>query len=85
MKVACIYTESRDYHSTETPLVNQSKIPFGLASVASHLNEADFCVDIYVITPKTDLRKIFGTHLRANDYQLFCMSSVTSEYGLTGA
>ena len=81
MKVICVYS-TNDFTTVEQPLPHPQTIPFGIASIASSLKDAGHFVRLLVLTPKTDLKKIFSTHLEKQIPELFCFTAVSTQMPL---
>lgn len=80
MNIGCIYTVSEDYVSAEKPLLYFSKVPFGLAYIVTSLQKAGHQPEILVFTPETDCESLLNTYIRTARPQLFCCTSVSSEF-----
>ena len=56
------------------------EIPFGISIIATVLKVAGHDVDLFVISPVTPLRKILEDYIREKKPQLFCLSTVSSQF-----
>ncbi|MFC2171639.1 B12-binding domain-containing radical SAM protein [Acidobacteriota bacterium] len=79
MKVSCIYT-MESYVTPQKPMKNFQDIHLGMAFIATALKNGGFDVDLMVITPHTDYRKMLELYIRENKPRLFCFTAVTTQY-----
>jgi len=79
MKIGCIYTVET-YDSVERPFRAPTEIPFGIAIILTVLQKAGHDVELFVITPDTDLEKSLSKYIRTEQPAMFCFTAVSTQY-----
>ena len=79
MNITCVYT-TEVYNSVEKPLSVATEIPFGIATIATVLENAGNDVELLVITPDTPLDKYIKDNINKKKPSLFCFTAVSTQY-----
>ena len=80
MKIGCIYTVDTMINSVEKPFTYANEIPFGISIICTVLEQHGHEVELFVITPETDLDKTIGKYIEQQKPKLFCYTAVTTQY-----
>ena len=84
MKIGCVYTVET-YHSLAKPLSAATEIPFGISFIITVLEQNGFDVELFVITPDTDLSETLLKFIENNNPKLviydfgFCIKTTLEE------
>ena len=65
MKIGCVYTVET-YHSLAKPLSAATEIPFGISFIITVLEQNGFDVELFVVTPDTDLSETLLKFIKNN-------------------
>jgi len=79
MNIGCIYTVET-YHSLAKPLSAATEIPFGISFIITVLEQNGFDVDLFVITPETDLSETLFKYIENKNPRLLCYTAVSTQY-----
>lgn len=79
MNIACIYTVET-YDSVEKPFRAPTEIPFGIAIILTVLEKAGHKVELFVITPETQLEDYLGAYIKEKAPTMFCFTAVSTQY-----
>ena len=79
MNITCVYTVET-YNSIEKPLGLAAEIPFGIAMIATVLENAGNEVELLVITPDTPLDEYIKNNINEKKPPLFCFTAVSTQY-----
>ena len=79
MNITCVYTVET-YNSIEKPMGMAAEIPFGIATIATVLENAGHDVELLVITPDTPLDKYIKDNINKKKPSLFCLTAVSTQY-----
>ena len=80
MKIACVYTVDTMINSIEKPFTYANEIPFGISIIITVLEEHGYEVELFVITPETNLDNTIGKYVKSQKPKLFCYTAVTTQY-----
>ena len=76
MRIGCVYS-IENYCSIDKPLRSPMEIPFGISIIATILKIAGNDVDLFVISPVTQVRKILEENLRVKKQNYFIYMQYT--------
>jgi len=79
MNITCIYTIDT-YNSIEKPLGGATEIPFGIAMIATVLENAGHDVELLVITPDTSYDEVIKNNIKRKKPSLYCITAVSTQY-----
>lgn len=79
MNICCIYSVE-DYVTAEKPLPFPAQIPYGISYIATSLKQAGYNPHIVVFNPETDIYDTVKQIIDKYHPNLFCLTSVTSQY-----
>ena len=79
MNITCVYT-TEVYNSVEKPLSVATEIPFGIATIATVLENAGHNVELLVITPDTSYDEVIKNNINGKKPPLYCITAVSTQY-----
>jgi anaerobic magnesium-protoporphyrin IX monomethyl ester cyclase len=79
MKIGCVYTVDT-YYEVDKPFSSATEIPFGISIIMTVLQKHGHDVELFVITPETDLENTISKFVLNHNPQLFCYTAVTTQY-----
>ena len=79
MNIGCIYTVET-YHSLDKPLSAATEIPFGISFIVTVLEQNGFDVELFVITPDTDLSETLFKYIENKNPKLLCYTAVSTQF-----
>jgi len=80
MKIGCVYSVDTMINSVEKPFTYANEIPFGISIIITVLELEGHEVELFVITPETDLDDTIGKFIKEQKPKLFCYTAVTTQY-----
>jgi len=79
VNITCIYTVET-FNSIDKPLGVATEIPFGIAMIATVLENSGNEVELLVITPDTPLDEYIKNSINQKKPRLFCFTAVSTQY-----
>ena len=79
MKIGCIYTVDT-YFEVDKPFSTATEIPFGISIIITVLQQHGHDVELFVITPDTDLENTISKFVLEQNPKLICYTAVTTQY-----
>jgi radical SAM superfamily enzyme YgiQ (UPF0313 family) len=79
MRIACVYTVERGA-TTDKPLPYAMDIPFGMAIIATILQQAGHDVDLMVFSPRSQWADSITTFIARRRPRLFCLTAVSTQF-----
>ena len=79
MNIGCIYTVET-YHSLDKPLSAATEIPFGISFIITVLEQNGFDVELFVITPDTDVSETLFKYIENKKPKLLCYTAVSTQF-----
>ena len=79
MNIGCVYTVDT-YFQVDKPFSSATEIPFGISIIITMLEQHGHNVELFVITPETDLDSTISNYIRTHKPKLFCYTAVTTQY-----
>ena len=74
MKIGCVYTVD-SYFEVDRPFSAATEIPFGLSIIITVLEQQGHNIELFVITPETDLDTTISKFISDHNPKLFCSES----------
>ena len=79
MNIGCVYTVDT-YSQVDKPFSSACEIPFGISIIITVLEQHGHNVELFVITPETDLDTTVSDYILTHKPKLFCYTAVTTQY-----
>ena len=79
MNITCVYT-TEAYNTVEKPLSVATEIPFGIAMIATVLENEGHSVELLVITPDTSYDEVIKRNVDDKQPPLYCFTAVSTQY-----
>jgi len=79
MNIGCVYTVDT-YFQVDKPFSSATEIPFGISIIMTVLEQNGHNVELFVITPETDLDNTVSNYILTHKPKLFCYTAVTTQY-----
>ena len=79
MKIGCIYSVD-SYFEVDKPFSHATEIPFGISIIITVLQEHGHDVELFVVTPATDLENTISKFVLEQNPKLICYTAVTTQY-----
>ena len=79
MNITCVYT-TEAYNTVDKPLSVATEIPFGIAMIATVLENSGHSVELLVITPDTSYDEVIKRNIDDKQPPLYCFTAVSTQY-----
>ena len=79
MEIGCVYTVDT-YFEVDKPFSSATEIPFGISMIITMLQKHGHEVELFVITPETNLDETISQFIKNHNPKLFCYTAVSTQY-----
>ncbi|MEC9376122.1 MAG: radical SAM protein, partial [Pseudomonadota bacterium] len=79
LKIGCVYSVDT-FYEIDKPFSSATEIPFGISIIITVLQQQGHDVELFVVTPETDLDNTISKFVLEHNPKLICYTAVTTQY-----